>query len=71
MGERAGVGEGQQLGLVVFAEGEGGKGSAARHERTPVNEEAPYYITYLWDRTLALEGIHIANGTFSQESVQN
>ena len=52
VGERAGVGEGQQLGLVVFAEGEGGKGSAARHERTPINGDAPYYITYLWDNTL-------------------
>ena len=54
VGEGAGMGEGQQLGIVVFAEGEGGKGSAARHERTPVSEEAPYYITYLWDNTLAL-----------------
>ena len=53
VGERAGVGESQQLGFVVFAEGEGGEGSAARHERTPVNEEARYYITYLWDNTPA------------------
>ena len=57
VGEGAGVGEGQQLGLVVFAEGEGGKGSAARHERTPVNDDAPYYMTYLWDRTLATSAI--------------
>ena len=55
VGEGAGVGEGQQLGIVFFAEGEGGEGSAARHERTPVNDDAPYYMTYLWDRTLALQ----------------
>ncbi len=28
VGERTGVGEGEQLGLVVFAEGEGGRGGA-------------------------------------------
>ena len=54
VGEGAGMGEGQQLGIVVFAEGEGGKGSAARHERTPVNDDAPHDITYLWDRKLGL-----------------
>ena len=37
VGERAGVGEGQQLGLILFAEEKGGAGTTARHERTPVN----------------------------------
>ena len=53
LGERTGVGEGRQLGIDRLRRGRGGEGSAARHERTPVNDDAPYYITYLWDRTLA------------------
>ncbi len=67
VGERTGVGEGQQLGIVVFAEGEGGEGSAARHEHTPVNEEAPYYITYLWDNTLAYSACTTTGGSPREE----
>ena len=62
VGEVAGIGEGQQLGFVVFAEGNRGESSAAGHKRSPVSEDAPYYITYLWDNIL----VHICQPSYTQ-----